>query len=101
MYGGAAPNPLVALAQIIAQLKDAAGHILIPHFYDRVAAPSDAELKAWKALPFDEEHYRETEVGSTVLTARLDSRFWNAPGRGPRWTYTGLREGSRARGRRL
>ena len=40
MYGGAAPNPLVALAQIIAKLKTSAGRILIPHFYDRVAAPT-------------------------------------------------------------
>jgi acetylornithine deacetylase/succinyl-diaminopimelate desuccinylase-like protein len=68
MYGGAAPNPLVALSQIIAALKDADGRILIPGFYDAVAAPSAAELAAWRALPFDEEYYRETEVGSTVLT---------------------------------
>src|SRR2546421_296627 len=27
-----------------------------------------AKLKAWKKLPFDEEQYRKTEVGSTVLT---------------------------------
>ena len=32
MYGGAAPNPFVALAQIIAELKDREGHILIPGF---------------------------------------------------------------------
>jgi acetylornithine deacetylase/succinyl-diaminopimelate desuccinylase-like protein len=30
MYGGAAPNPFVALAQIIAKLKDENGHISIP-----------------------------------------------------------------------
>src|ERR1700691_5092766 len=30
MYGGAAPNPFVALAQIIAKLKDESGRILIP-----------------------------------------------------------------------
>src|ERR1700759_4067767 len=48
MYGGAAPNPFVALAQIIAKLKDDNGHILIPGFYDRVEKPTDAELKAWK-----------------------------------------------------
>ncbi|HVZ83609.1 MAG TPA: M20/M25/M40 family metallo-hydrolase, partial [Terracidiphilus sp.] len=36
MYGGAAPNPFVALAQIIAKLKDENGHILIPGFYDDV-----------------------------------------------------------------
>jgi len=83
MYGGAAPNPFVALAQIIAQLKDATGRILIPHFYDRLCAPSDAELAAWKALPFDEEVYRETEVGSTVLTGEpgfsVLERTWARP----------------------
>src|SRR5246127_4585677 len=68
MYGGAAPNPFVALAQIIAQLKDANGKILIPGFYDRVAKPSEDELKAWKSLPFDEEEYRLAEVGSSELT---------------------------------
>jgi len=83
MYGGAAPNPFVALAQIIAKLKDDSGRILIPHFYDRVCAPSDAELAAWGALPFDEEVYRETEVGSTVLTGEPEfsvlERTWARP----------------------
>jgi acetylornithine deacetylase/succinyl-diaminopimelate desuccinylase-like protein len=83
MYGGAAPNPLVALSQIIAALKDADGRILIPGFYDAVAAPSAAELAAWRALPFDEEYYRETEVGSTVLTGEpgysVLERTWARP----------------------
>ena len=35
-----APNPFIALAQVIAKLKDADGRILIPGFYDKVAAPS-------------------------------------------------------------
>jgi len=68
MYGGAAPNPFFALAQIIAQLKDADGRILIPHFAEELQAPTEDELKAWKSLPFDEEHYRQTEVGSIALT---------------------------------
>lgn len=68
MYGGAAPNPLFALIEIIGKLKDAKGRVLIPGFYSKVKAPSAAELKAWKKLPFNEEHYRKTEVGSTVLT---------------------------------
>jgi acetylornithine deacetylase/succinyl-diaminopimelate desuccinylase-like protein len=83
MYGGAAPNPFVALAQIISKLKDDTGKILIPHFYDKVATPSAAELKAWKTLPFDEEHYRETEVGSTELTGEpgysVLERTWSRP----------------------
>jgi acetylornithine deacetylase/succinyl-diaminopimelate desuccinylase-like protein len=68
IYGGAAPNPLFALCEIIAKLKDQNGKVLIPGFYDTVKAPTKDELKAWQALPFDEEHYRKTEVGSTVLT---------------------------------
>jgi acetylornithine deacetylase/succinyl-diaminopimelate desuccinylase-like protein len=83
LYGGAAPNPFVALAQTIAKLKDEDGKILIPGFYDRVAAPSADELKAWKALPFDEEHYRATEIGSIALTGEpgfsVLERTWARP----------------------
>jgi acetylornithine deacetylase/succinyl-diaminopimelate desuccinylase-like protein len=83
MYGGAAPNPFVALAQIIAKLKDADGKILIPGFYDKVAKPTDAELHAWQALPFDEEEYREAEVGSAALTGEpgysVLERTWARP----------------------
>ena len=68
MYGGAAPNPLFALIEIISKLKDAKGKVLIPGFYKSVKAPTKDELKAWKRLPFNEEHYRKSEVGSKVLT---------------------------------
>lgn len=68
MYGGAAPNPFFALIEIISKLKDAKGRVLIPGFYTKVKAPTAAELKAWKRLPFNEERYRKTEVGSKVLT---------------------------------
>jgi acetylornithine deacetylase/succinyl-diaminopimelate desuccinylase-like protein len=68
MYGGAAPNPLFALIEIISKLKDAKGKILIPGFYNKVKEPTKAELKAWKRLPFNEEEYRKKEVGSNVLT---------------------------------
>jgi acetylornithine deacetylase/succinyl-diaminopimelate desuccinylase-like protein len=83
MYGGAAPNPFVALAHIIAGLKDREGKILIPGFYDDVKAPSAEEMTAWKRLPFDEEHYRETEVGSSALTGETGysvlERTWARP----------------------
>ncbi|HKF23856.1 MAG TPA: dipeptidase [Candidatus Angelobacter sp.] len=68
MYGGAAPNPFFALIEVISRLKDSKGKVLIPGFYSKVKAPTKAELKAWKRLPFNEEHYRKTEVGSKVLT---------------------------------
>jgi len=83
MYGGAAPNPFVALAQIIAKLKGEDGEIKIPGFYDGIEEPTKAELEAWKSLPFDEEHYRKTEVGSTELTGEAGysvlERTWSRP----------------------
>jgi acetylornithine deacetylase/succinyl-diaminopimelate desuccinylase-like protein len=83
MYGGAAPNPFVAIAQIIARLKDENGHILIPGFYDDVMAPSTEELDAWKSLPFDEEEYREKEVGAKTLVGEegygVMERTWARP----------------------
>jgi acetylornithine deacetylase/succinyl-diaminopimelate desuccinylase-like protein len=83
MYGGAAPNAFVSLAQILAKLKDEDGKILIPGFYDDVVAPSAEELAAWKSLPFDEEHYRIAEVGSKQLTGEKGysvlERTWARP----------------------
>jgi acetylornithine deacetylase/succinyl-diaminopimelate desuccinylase-like protein len=83
MYGGAAPNAFVTLAQIIAKLKDENEHILIPGFYDDIIPPSPEELAAWKSLPFDEEHYRKTEVGSKALVGEkgysVMERTWARP----------------------
>lgn len=83
IYGGAAPNPFIALAQIIARLKDASGRILIPGFYDAVKTPSEDELRTWRQLPFDEDHYRKTEVGSSQLTGEpgfsVLERTWARP----------------------
>src|SRR5579864_3532458 len=43
IYGGAAPNPLMAIAEILTSLKDRDGHIKISGFYDRVVEPSSKE----------------------------------------------------------
>ena len=83
MYGGAAPNPFVALAQIIAQLKRTDGRIAIPGFYDGIEEPTKAELDAWRSLPFDEEQFRQHEVGSEELTGEMMfsvlERLWSRP----------------------
>ena len=82
-YGGAAPNPFVALSQIIAKLKNEDGTILVPGVYDKVLKPTDAELRAWRVLPFDEEVYREVQVGSRALVGEpgynVLERLWSRP----------------------
>src|SRR5262249_30110703 len=83
MYGGVAPNPFFGLIEIISKLKDAKGRVLIPGFYLKVKSPSATELKAWKKLPFNEDHYRKAEVGSTALTGEpgfsVLHRTWARP----------------------
>ena len=83
VYGGVAPNPFVALAEIITGLKDPQGRILIPHFYDRVEAPHPDEKAAWNRLPFDEEAFLRDEVGATALTGEpgfsVFERVWARP----------------------
>jgi acetylornithine deacetylase/succinyl-diaminopimelate desuccinylase-like protein len=83
VYGGVAPNPIMAIAEIVTALKHRDGRILIPDFYKRVTPPSAEERAAWRSLPFNEEEYREKEIGSIALTGEpgysvLD-RVWARP----------------------
>ena len=66
IFGGAVVNPNMALANILAQMKDRGGRIKIPGFYDDVRPLSDTELDAWKKLPFNEKRYRK-ELGAPKL----------------------------------
>ena len=68
LYGGAAPNPVYALCQVLAKCKDDHGTIRIPGMYDDVEKPAEAELASWKSLPFSESEFLKHEVGSTRLT---------------------------------
>jgi acetylornithine deacetylase/succinyl-diaminopimelate desuccinylase-like protein len=83
VYGGAAPNPIQAIAEILCALKDRDGHILIPGFTDRVLPPTDKEREAWARLPFNEQEYREKEMGARELVGEpehtLFERLWARP----------------------
>ena len=60
LMGGVAPNPAQALAEILTRLKDAAGHVLIPGFYDGVRPLSDEERRQFARVPFDEADVKKT-----------------------------------------
>ena len=83
VYGGVAPNPLQAIAEIMTALKDREGRIHIPGFYDRVLPPGKEESEAWARLPFNQEEYRKKEVGSSELTGEpgqtIFERTWSRP----------------------
>jgi acetylornithine deacetylase/succinyl-diaminopimelate desuccinylase-like protein len=83
MYGGAAPNAVYGLIELLAKAKDPDGRIQIPGIYDDVAVPAQAELDSWKRLPFSEEEFLKNEVGSTELTGEpgqsVFARTWARP----------------------
>lgn len=58
LYGGAVANPINALCEMIASLRDENKHITIPGFYDNVKVLSDAEREEMAKAPFSLEAYK-------------------------------------------
>jgi len=59
-FGGIVRNPIEALAQIVASLKDADGRVAVAGFYDDVPDIETDALAELRALPFDEAAEAET-----------------------------------------
>ncbi len=83
LYGGAAPNPVFALIELLAKCKDSNGVIRIPGIYDDVATPAPAEKESWTRLPFHEVDFLKNEVGAASLTGEsaysVLERIWARP----------------------
>jgi acetylornithine deacetylase/succinyl-diaminopimelate desuccinylase-like protein len=83
LYGGAAPNAVFGLVELLAKLKDGNGKIQIPGIYDDVEPPAPAEKHSWETLPFNEAEFLAKEVGSTRLTGEpgysVLERVWARP----------------------
>ena len=58
LYGGAAPNPINILCEMIASLKDDQQRITVEGFYDGVIELSAEERAAMAEAPFSEEEYK-------------------------------------------
>jgi acetylornithine deacetylase/succinyl-diaminopimelate desuccinylase-like protein len=71
-YGNWAPNPAVALAHLIASLRDTDGRILVSGFGDDVRPPSPAEREALASFPdVDAALRQELSLPETEGGARL------------------------------
>src|SRR5882762_150699 len=83
LYGGAAPNAVYGLIELLAKAKNADGVIQVPGIYEDVEEPAPAELESWRNLPFSEGEFLEKEVGSTELTGEpgrmVLERVWSRP----------------------
>ncbi len=53
-FGGAVPNPLHAMASLLAALHDERGRVTLPGFYDAVRPLTDRERELMARVPFDE-----------------------------------------------
>lgn len=82
-YGGVAPNAIETLVRILGSLKSKSGRINISKVYKDVEPPTKAELKAWKALPFDKKAFLKDEVTAAALTGLKEysvfERLWALP----------------------
>ncbi|TNC61386.1 M20/M25/M40 family metallo-hydrolase [Rubellimicrobium roseum] len=56
-HGGSAPNPIRALAAMLAKLHDADGRVTVPGFHDGVRPPDSKILDAIRASGFDAADY--------------------------------------------
>ncbi len=82
-FGGGVPNPLHALAALLAGLHDEQGRVTLPGFYDAVLPLTGAERALFARLPFEEKawladaggsHATAGEAGYTTL-----ERVWARP----------------------
>ncbi|HUN38508.1 MAG TPA: dipeptidase [Trebonia sp.] len=67
-FGGGVPNPVHALASLLAGLHDQDGRVTLPGFYDDVVPLSARERELLAALPFDEESWLH-DAGDSHATA--------------------------------
>lgn len=81
-FGGGVRNPVNALARMIAKLHDDDGRVLVPGFYDKVLALTDAERAEIASLPFDEKEWLASTGSPEVFGEKGYStleRVWARP----------------------
>jgi len=82
-FGGAVPNPLHAMAALLAGLHDSRGRVTLPGFYDKVIELSEAERELFSRLPFDEKEWLATAGNSRAASGESGhttlERVWARP----------------------
>ena len=79
-YGNWAPNPAMLLAQLLASMKDADGHVMIDGWYSDVEPLGEAERKAIAEAPqYDEELKRQLGISRTEGGGKSLMELINVP----------------------
>jgi acetylornithine deacetylase/succinyl-diaminopimelate desuccinylase-like protein len=82
-HGGSAPNPLTAIARLVASLHDARGQVAVDGFYDGALPVDQALVRTIETVGFDAERYF-AEIGAPLPTPlpggeELLTRQWLEP----------------------
>ncbi|MFQ5664081.1 MAG: dipeptidase [Terriglobia bacterium] len=81
-FGGAVPNPINILSEMMAQLHDREGRVAIPGFYDDVVLLSEQERLQLRALPFSDKTFQTTTGAPALIGEKGYStveRLWARP----------------------
>ena len=82
-FGGGVPNPLHAMAGLLAGLHDADGRVTLPGFYDKVVSLTPKERELFGRLPFEEKAWLADAGNSQSPAARRVfttlERVWARP----------------------
>ena len=82
-FGGAVPNPLHAMAALLAGLHDSTGRVTLPGFYDKVVPLSDQESELIGRLPFKEMDWLASAGNSRATSGEMGygtlERIWARP----------------------
>lgn len=82
-FGGAVPNPLHALAALLAGLHDSDGRVTLPGFYDNVVPLSAPQRELFARLPFIEQTWLAEAGNSGAASGEAGfstiERLWARP----------------------
>lgn len=83
-WSGPIPDPVQALCKMVASLTDAEGNILVEHFNDGIAEPTEEERESYRALRYTEEVFRKESgmLPGTKILGGKDSileTLWRKP----------------------
>jgi acetylornithine deacetylase/succinyl-diaminopimelate desuccinylase-like protein len=82
-FGGGVPNPLHAMASLLAGLHDDDGRVMLPRFYDHAVPLSEQERALFAKLPFEEKTWLGDAGNSQAIAGESGfttlERIWARP----------------------
>lgn len=97
LFGGAVPNAVHALTELVASLHDKDGRILVDNFYDDVVPISDLERELIGRIPFDEAAYL-SKIGVDSLIGEPGYSTYERLGNRPTLELNGIWGGYQGQG---